>query len=1157
MQLKGWFRALAFTSFVVMAVAPQAHSQPNTVNRASRNFAATAMVVGTGTAASCTPASLAAALADAAQSSGTVTFNCGIAPVSILTSDAFTVDAGEAVTVDGSGLITLDASEGHRFFSVQPEGALTLRNINLIRGRSDGGGAIFNAGSLTLDGVRITQSFAVGAGAGGGAIGNAGGVVVIQNSTLAANGAESIGGAISSQGGSLTIENSTFEGNQADTFGALDIASDATLSNLTVRGNTATSGCGGGIGVQTGLVTIADSLFVTNTSASCGGGVYISPNFTATVTLRDSRIVQNRADPLFNGSLGGGIFNGGALTVTRVTVDGNAAYSAGGLWQYGTAAPLVIEDSTFKHNTAAWAGGAMQLSGGQGHTLTNVTISSNSAGNWGGGIGALDYPTTLRNVTLSGNAAPSGANVYAVRTTVTLANSIVNAPSGGDNCGAEQTATPFTSNGYNVSSDGSCTVASAGDQSSVDPLLGALADNEQGMLTHLPQAGSPAIDSIPPANCPDHDQRGYGRPAGGACDAGALEVGAVAPEAPALPPLVTPINLSVVRPQELRPIPLKYPFQRVFVPGDIAPIDYLQNRHPIDLSICMYRGDLDGAGSEKRARYETLLKYFADAVYEMSNGAHIVRYITINYPCNWPSAGANDHVIWQKKLWPQTTLSGYGVPGQHIMMADIFAFDLDGGQPFTATQSGDRGRNGVGTSDFYLRSGGYTLAHELGHYLYGIADEYAKADEDCDTDNPYHGPCKDDLAVSPSVMSNQFEAPDSFGGSRYQWLNHSTSKLQTKKNRQYRLYQADGWTTLARPASKDPQEIYKPRRFKLGVINEVADTMPAALPRYFFPELAKVAPKGNDSPSIELPSDFNALRDWISRRLLTVIWQRAGEPAGDPPVSLRPIETPFHRCLACPENILRENKFAYPNPVEFNLQLKREWPVAGAQVFAEVTAPDNSTKQVPALDDGAGNYRVQVPYAMGGQYQVKFSFLNTGGKAIFTSAGAAHTPGPDGSSPPEVSEPVGVPFTVTVSTVFTVAGFQADDHGDTLATATALTTNDEPVMGRIDRAADADAFTVAVTQTGVLAVRVLDLTEGMRPRLLVTRNGVTVADVTYDPAASPYLLARVSAKAGEVVGVVLTDAGGAAGAHYQISAGAPLDSLTETPRPAYLPLVLR
>lgn len=1152
MHLRGWFRALVFTSVVVMAIAPQAHSQPAAVNGVSRNNAAMVMVVGTGTAISCTPASLAVALADAAQNGGTVTFNCGVAPVSILPLDAFTVAAGQSITVDGSGVITLDAAEGHRLFEVQTGASLVLRNINLIRGRSDGGGAVLNAGALTLDGVRITQSFAVGAGAGGGAIGNAGGTVAIQNSTLAANGAESIGGAISSQGGSLMVENSTFEGNQADTFGAMDIASDATLNNVTVRGNTATSGCGGGVGVQTGLVTIAGSQFVTNTSASCGGGVYISPNFTATVTLRDSQIVQNKADLLFAGSLGGGIFNGGALTLTRVTVDGNAAYSAGGLWQYGTAAPLVIEDSTFKHNTAVWAGGAMQLSGGQGHTLTNVTISGNSAGNWGGGIGALDYPATLRNVTLSGNAAPFGANVYAVRTTMTLANSVLAAPSGSGNCGAEQTATPFTSQGYNVISDNSCALAGAGDANSVDPLLGALADNEQGMLTHLPQAGSPAIDLIPQANCPDHDQRGYARPAGAACDAGAVEVGAVPLEAPALPPLIAPISLNVVRFEKRAVQPLKYPFGRVFVPGDIAPIDYLQNRHPVDLSICMYRGDLDGAGSEKRARYETLLKYFADAVYEMSNGAHIVRYITINYPCNWPGADANEDIIWLKKAWPRATFSGYGVAGQHIIMADIFAFDTDGGEPFTATLAGGADGKQKGTSDWFLRGGGYTLAHELGHYLYGIADEYANVKATCVLTQPYYDPCKDDLSISPSIMTNPMNAFDDFRSSDYRWLNFSTAKLQTQKNKQYRLYQADGWTTLARPASKDPQEIYKLPKAKANVI-----AMPAALPRYFFPELAKVAPKGNDSPSIELPSDFNDLRDWISRRLLKVIWKRIDEPSGDPPVSLLPVETPFHRCLACPENILRENKFVYPNPAEFNLQLKREWPVAGAQVVAEVTAPDNSVKQVPAIDDGAGNYRAQLPYAMGGQYQVKFSFLNTGGKAIFTSAGASHTPGPDGTSPPEMSEPVGVPFTVTLTTVFTVAGFQADDHGDTLATATALTTDDAPVMGRIDRAADSDAFTFVVTQTGMMAVRVLDLTEGMRPRIVVTRNGATVADVTYDPAAAPYLYARWSAKPGEVVGVMVTDPGGTAGTHYQISAGTPLESITETPRPAYLPLVLR
>ncbi len=247
----------------------------------------------------------------------------------------------------------------------------------------------------------------------------------------------------------------------------------------------------------------------------------------------------------------------------------------------------------------------------------------------------------------------------------------------------------------------------------------------------------------------------------------------------------------------------------------------------------------------------------------------------------------------------------------------------------------------------------------------------------------------------------------------------------------------------------------------------------------------------------------------------------------------------------------------YPNPVEFNLQLKREWPVAGAQVFAEVTAPDNSTQQVPALDDGAGNYRVQLPYAMGGQYQVKFNFLNTGGKAIFTSAGAAHTPGPDGSSPPEVSEPVGVPFTVSLTTVFTVAGFQADDHSNTSAGATTLTTDDEPVMGRIDQAGDKDVFVLAAGADGDLVVRVLDLTNGMQPQLKIAdANGTTVFEGSFDAGAG-YLFARLKVKAGETYYATVSDDALTAGAHYQISAGAPLDSQAEAMKFVFLPALLR
>jgi hypothetical protein len=72
-------------------------------------------------------------------------------------------------------------------------------------------------------------------------------------------------------------------------------------------------------------------------------------------------------------------------------------------------------------------------------------------------------------------------------------------------------------------------------------LAATLADNGGLTPTIALLEGSPAIDAIPVPDCTDQqgnkittDQRGFGRPAGPACDIGAFEFGAVAgPEAAA------------------------------------------------------------------------------------------------------------------------------------------------------------------------------------------------------------------------------------------------------------------------------------------------------------------------------------------------------------------------------------------------------------------------------------------------------------------------------------------------------------------------------------------------------------------------------------------------------------------------------------------------
>ena len=88
---------------------------------------------------------------------------------------------------------------------------------------------------------------------------------------------------------------------------------------------------------------------------------------SGTVSLNNLTI-ENGDDT--SGVFGGGIFNDGTLTLTNSTVSGNTAtYYGGGIYNYGTV------------------------------TLTNSTVSGNSA-NWGGGIfnyyGARPSPTARR-----------------------------------------------------------------------------------------------------------------------------------------------------------------------------------------------------------------------------------------------------------------------------------------------------------------------------------------------------------------------------------------------------------------------------------------------------------------------------------------------------------------------------------------------------------------------------------------------------------------------------------------------------------------------------------------------------------------------------------------------------------------------------------------
>ena len=513
--------------------------------------ATTTTVVGDGTPASCT----AVALANAVAAGGEITFACGPAPVTI-TAGELTIATGQDVTIDGGDLITLNGGGANRHFRVQAGATLSLRSLALIDGAVVGsGGSIYNEGVLTLDQVALRNNQADGD----------------------ATAFEGSGGAIISFGGELTVTSSLFSGNRAlaDGGGAIMtyFATDGSAPTALISGsrfeeNWAGNNLGGAVALLGGKGVIEDSTIISNTALT-GGGLFF--DYGSDFTLRNTIVAANQAST----DWGGGIMvaNNGApdaiskILIQRSTITGNASQTeGGGIYLWG--GQLVIEQSTLSANSSQTDGGGIYLLGGHYLTdtltvvdslladnlavnggavwtgsadsidFTNVTFSGNRAGAAGGAIFAAE-DVGLTHVTLAGNQAPAGASLYLSPTvTLTLAGSILANPVGSVHC-ALMSGAEFQTGGANVASDASCGLNSPGDLTLTDPLLGALADNGGHTFTHLPQPGSPAIDQAPVAACPDHDQRGFVRPTGAACDSGAVEVDAPPASPPPPPPAET------------------------------------------------------------------------------------------------------------------------------------------------------------------------------------------------------------------------------------------------------------------------------------------------------------------------------------------------------------------------------------------------------------------------------------------------------------------------------------------------------------------------------------------------------------------------------------------------------------------------------------------
>jgi predicted outer membrane repeat protein len=402
------------------------------------------------------------------------------------------VDVNVTIVGEGFASTIISGQDTVRIIDVQaPATGIALRDLTLIDGEAGvGNGGAVRAAASGMTVTATDVSFETNRGVGGAAI-FADGDVTIDGGRMVYNGSAATlyGGAVWSQGGEAIISNAQLAYNNAKASGGAGGAVQAdviTISDSEVGHNEADDK-GGALSAST--VTIARTTFGYNTTIganSLGGAVW-----STSTDVEDSTFAYNEAEG------GGALASTGGITVSRSTFGYNAAVQYGGA-VYSTGLVIQADNSTFVGNTAGTAGGALQA---------------------GSSI-------ALANDTFTGNSAPIGSSV--LTTTFSTSGSIF-ADEGGWGCQVTNPVTPGIAG--NLTLDDTCT----GQVTTLDELaLQSLADN--GGPTQTVALGVDSIAIGFDTECLlSVDQRGFPRPAGGACDSGAYEAEAV-PDASQVPP---------------------------------------------------------------------------------------------------------------------------------------------------------------------------------------------------------------------------------------------------------------------------------------------------------------------------------------------------------------------------------------------------------------------------------------------------------------------------------------------------------------------------------------------------------------------------------------------------------------------------------------------
>ena len=297
--------------------------------------------------------------------------------------------------------------------TVNSGGTFILDGGLLTRKSSGDGHIISNNGTLNLTGGYVAGGNS--SGWGGGVYSN--GTVSMTGGVIAANSGNS-GGGMFVDGGSFTMDGGIISGNK--THGGTGVAGSTNFAlgggifaknaTVTINGGYITNnrengecdqdgfGCHGGGGIATigGSLTMAGGYVTGNDSKEAGGGMYVGhANEAGTAfTMTGGTVASNCA----TGSEGGGIRVSGRTNGTIEASDSNKVYITNNR-----------TDSDFD-----WGGGGIFVQKDGYLSVIDALITENTAGGFGGGVGACPTGETLivnkDGAAIYGNSA-SGKNM--------------------------------------------------------------------------------------------------------------------------------------------------------------------------------------------------------------------------------------------------------------------------------------------------------------------------------------------------------------------------------------------------------------------------------------------------------------------------------------------------------------------------------------------------------------------------------------------------------------------------------------------------------------------------------------------------------------------------------------------------------------------------